>query len=74
MAGPVSTPQRLWRVRRRLDRIDAVLEPSGRGWSLQYFRNGRRLLSWPYRTAGPARAAAAAKLRELQRAGWTSHW
>ena len=74
MGEPLSSPQRLWRVRRRLDRIDAVLEPSAGGWTLQYFRNGRRLLSWPFRAAAPARAAAAVKLRELQRAGWTSHW
>ena len=72
-----STPEvdlRLWRARRRHDHIDAVLRRDGRDWLLQFLHNDRSLLTWPYPDEASARAEAAARLRALQRAGWTVHW
>lgn len=65
---------RLWRVRRRRDHIDALLNAGGAGWDLQFLRNDRRLVVWHYETREAASAEAHARLRELERAGWTSHW
>ena len=69
-----ATGTRLWRARRRHDHIDAVLSPAGTGWELRFLRNGRLLLSWRFPAADAARAEADARLRSLQRAGWTVHW
>ncbi|HXW07305.1 MAG TPA: hypothetical protein VD833_18865 [Vicinamibacterales bacterium] len=68
------TGDRLWRARRRHDRIDAVLGQRGRYWLLRFFRNGRLLLSRRHETEALARAEAGARLKELQRAGWNTHW
>ena len=65
---------RLWRVRRRRDHIDALLNGAGAGWDLQFLRNDRRLVVWRFETREAASAEASARLRELERAGWTSHW
>ncbi len=65
---------RLWRARRRHDHIDAVLQRAGSGWVLQFSRNDKPMLSRPYARQADARADAVARLKELQRAGWTDHW
>jgi hypothetical protein len=65
---------RLWRVRRRHDRIDARLQPVRAGWELAFLRNDRLLLTRQHHTREAALAEADAKLRELQRAGWNTHW
>jgi hypothetical protein len=65
---------RLWRVRRRGDWIDASLAGRGATWCLQYARKGRPLAEWDFNTREQAVDAARAKLRELERAGWTEHW
>lgn len=65
---------RLWRARRRHDRIDAVLQRAGSGWVLQFSRNDKPMLSRPYARQADARADAATRLKELQRAGWVDHW
>jgi hypothetical protein len=65
---------RLWRVRRRGDWIDAALRQDAAGWSLQYSRNGRTLVTLQFPDRRQATAAARARLREFQRAGWTEHW
>ena len=65
---------RLWRLRRRHDHIDAVLRPDGTGWELQFLRNNRVLLRRRYPTRELAHAEAAGRLRDLQRAGWNTHW
>jgi hypothetical protein len=70
-ARPVT---RLWRVRRRRDHIDALLGGASGAWDLQFLRNDRRLVTWRFDTRDAARAEADARLRELERAGWTSHW
>jgi len=65
---------RLWRARRRHDHIDAVLTQAESGWTLEFFHNDRRMLTWPFPDAESARAEAMARLRALQRAGWNVHW
>lgn len=65
---------RLWRARRRHDRIDAVLKPIGTITVLEYWRNDRLMVARRYTTEDMARADASAKLQELQRAGWIDHW
>ena len=65
---------RLWRARRRYDRIDAVLEGMSRAWELRFFRNDRLMLTRSYRREKDARTEATSRLRELRRAGWVEHW
>lgn len=65
---------RLWRVRKRHDHIDALLRETPKGWRLQFGRNDRPLVVWEFPTEGEARREAERKLKELERAGWTSHW
>jgi hypothetical protein len=65
---------RLWRLRRRHDYIDAIVWPIRGAWELQFVRNGRVLLTRQYETREVASADADGRLRELQRAGWHTHW
>jgi len=65
---------RLWRVRRRHDHIDAVLSEHDARWQLEFLRNERSFLAWRYEHREAAVAEAGARLQELLRAGWTSHW
>ena len=75
MANNAGT-ERLWRVRKQGASMDALLGASieARGFELQYFHDGRLVVAtqWPTREA--AIADADAKLSDLQRAGWTTHW
>jgi hypothetical protein len=68
--------ERVWRVRKHHTWIDAQLRPAGGGpaCELQFFYDGALVLSrrWPSREA--AVAYAGQQLRDLQRAGWNSHW
>lgn len=66
--------QRVWRARRRHDHIDAVLHDRGAGWDLAFLRNDRPLVIWRFTTRDDAVGEAAARLRDLQRAGWNVHW
>lgn len=74
MDPAVDAGLRLWRARKRHDCIDAVLHDAGPECILQFFRNRRLILERRHDSAELARAEADARLRELQRAGWTSHW
>ena len=65
---------RLFRARRRQDRIDAVLCRAGSRWELVYSRNDRKMFARVFVHESAARKEAAARLRELQRAGWVDHW
>jgi hypothetical protein len=65
---------RLWRLRRRHNHIDAIVRPWRRQWQLEFVRNGRVLLTRTYVTREKASADAEARLRDLQRAGWNTHW
>ena len=65
---------RLWRARRRHDHLDAIVAESAGGWTLEFVLNDRRIVSWPFPTRDDAAGAADARLRELQRVGWNTHW
>jgi hypothetical protein len=66
--------ERLWRVRKRYDHIDAEIRPRGSEWELRISRNGRRLIVWRFANRDAASGEAALRLRELERSGWQSHW
>jgi hypothetical protein len=74
------TAERLWRVRRRQQSIDAILrEGSGPDGpdsqvTLEFVMNGKRVTArrWPSRAQ--AVKAATEKRKELERAGWSTHW
>ena len=61
----------MWRLRKRQQSIDAILHDRT---TLEFVMNGRRLTlrRWPSRAQ--AVKAAAEKRKELERAGWASHW
>jgi len=65
---------RLWRVRKRHDHLDVTIDETGGSWELVFARNDRKFLSLHFPTRARAEAEAAAKLKELERAGWLSHW
>ena len=67
--------ERIWRARKNHTWIDAQLRPSDEAtFELRFFYAGGLVFSrfWPTRDA--ALAHAARQLRELQRAGWNTHW
>jgi hypothetical protein len=70
------TAERVWRVRKNHTWIDAQVrdcaDPAGA--EIQFFYDGALLFArrWPSRE--DALAHAADQLRELQRAGWNTHW
>ncbi|MFI5177833.1 MAG: hypothetical protein ACHQO8_04695 [Vicinamibacterales bacterium] len=74
MSGSADLTDRLWRVRKRHDHIDAALRERPPGWELQFGRNDRPLVVWQFATEAEARREADARLKELQRAGWATHW
>lgn len=67
--------ERIWRARKNHAWIDAQLRPSDEARvELRFFYDGDLVFSrsWPTRDA--ALAHASHQLRELQRAGWNTHW
>ncbi len=67
--------ERLWRLRKLHDQIDARLVDRGEaGVEIAFFYNGGRVYGrrWSVREAGVADAARTRA--ELERGGWTSHW
>ena len=67
--------RRLWRVRRRHDSIEAYLQlSSDAGWSLQFLRNGRVIVTRTFQSRDEAVRVAEARLREFERVGWNQHW
>ena len=71
---PAGPGERLWRARRRHDSIDALVRDSDGGSILEFRRNGRLLITWPFGTHDEASAEALRRLRDLERAGWNTHW
>ena len=65
---------RLWRARKRHDAIDAILEVRDDDVRVTLLLNQRRLWRAEFETEEAAKAAANAKLKDLQRAGWNVHW
>jgi hypothetical protein len=67
--------ERLWRVRRRQQSIDALLrKTSDGGLTLEFRLNGRHLTSRPCASRTQAMKAATEKRKELEQAGWATHW
>ena len=67
-------PSVVWRVRKNHTWIDAQLSDRDAGVEIRFFYDGALVLSqrWPSRQK--ALSDAAARLRDLQRAGWITHW
>lgn len=65
---------RLWRLRRRVDHLDASLRQTDAGWELTFALNDRRLMTSTFATRALAEADAGARRGELVRAGWALHW
>ena len=63
--------ERLWRLRQRQQSIDAILRGEA---TLEFVINGRRVTArrWPSRAQ--AIKAATETRKELERAGWATHW
>jgi hypothetical protein len=72
----MSVEARVWRLRKHSTWLDARLsEKAGNaGVELQFFRDNTLISSrrWPSREE--AMADAERQLRELERAGWNTHW
>jgi hypothetical protein len=67
--------ERLWRVRKDHVWIDARLVAASDGTiELRFFYDGEPLLTRPWPTRARALADADERLRDLQRAGWITHW
>jgi hypothetical protein len=66
--------ERLWRVRKNHTSIDAQISDHDAGVEIRYFYDGEPVLSQQWPTRQLALTDAAARLRDLQRAGWTTHW
>lgn len=72
----VRAGERLWRVRKHHVWIDAQLHDAadGAGVDLRFFYDGELIISSRLPTRTDAQAEADRRLRELQRAGWNTHW
>jgi hypothetical protein len=72
----VTESARLWRVRKDHTWVDARIRTRAEagGVELQFFYDGALLVArtWPSRES--ALAEADGQLRELERAGWNTHW
>jgi hypothetical protein len=51
-----------------------VLSAQGSCWELRFFRNDRLMLARCHERRETACVEADERLRELQRAGWNTHW
>jgi len=65
---------RVWRVRKHHTWIDARLREAPDGVDLQFFYDNALMFArrWPSRSE--ALHEADTQLRQLQRAGWNTHW
>ena len=68
------TTDRLWRGRKDHTWIDAQVREREGAIEVRYFYEGEPVLSQHWATRQLALTDAAARLRDLQRAGWTTHW
>ena len=65
---------RLWRVRKDHTWIDAQVSTGPAAVEVQFFIDGERVLTRAFPTRALATEEADRRLRDLQRAGWTTHW
>jgi len=67
--------QRVWRLRKRHQHIDAVISRGGdRRVLLEFVVNGRHVPAGRWATRAQAIAAATERRHDLERAGWSTHW
>ena len=65
---------RLWRLRSRHTYIDVYIDEERHAWTLRFVRNGRLLFEGRFTNRDEAVCAGRARVLELERAGWNSHW
>jgi hypothetical protein len=72
----MSDAVRVWRLRKNSTWLDARLEncTDATGVALHFFRDNALISTRRWPTREDAMADAERQLRELQRAGWNSHW
>jgi len=75
-AEAAGSVERIWRVRKNHTWIDARIRDRQRSprVELAFFYDGERICSTEYPSRDVAIDAAAFRLRDLQRAGWHTHW
>jgi hypothetical protein len=66
--------ERVWRLRKLHQQVDAVIRDDEAGTELRFFYNNELAYRRRWETADEARQEAAAKRAELERDGWTAHW
>ena len=66
--------QRLWRLRKMHQHVDASLRAGPRGVELLFFYNARLIYQRNAGSRAAALAEAASRRTELERHGWTEHW
>ena len=66
-----SATSRLWRLRKRQQSIDAILRDDV---TLEFVMNGKRVTARHCASRAQAIKAATEKRKELERAGWATHW
>ena len=62
---------KLWRLRKRQQSIDAILRDDV---TLQFVMNGKHMTARRCGSRAQAVNAATEKRKELERAGWATHW
>jgi hypothetical protein len=72
--GGSTVAERLWRVRKNHTSIDAQITEHDGGVEIRYFYDGEPVLSRRWPTRQLALTDATARLQDLQRAGWNTHW
>jgi len=66
---------RLWRVRKHSTSIDAqIVERENDGARVDFFYDGDCIVSREFSSRELAVADAERTLRDLERAGWNTHW
>jgi hypothetical protein len=66
--------QRLWRLRKRQQSIDAIVREDDNDVTLEFVMNGKRVTARRWPSHAQAVKAASEKRAELERAGWATHW
>jgi hypothetical protein len=66
--------ERVWRLRKLHQHVDAVLQHDAAGVDLGYFYNGKLAYTRRLTTRDQAMREAHEKRAELEREGWTAHW
>jgi hypothetical protein len=61
-------------VRKRQQTIDAIVREAGGDVTLEFVMNGKRVTARKWPSRAQAVKAATDKLKELERAGWATHW